>query len=165
MCNEVWRAVAEARDAFAQGYPLVISKHGDLQYASRCWSENATGEEIELESTVRSHGTGGSTTSKDTGLRSTATETSTGGSTWMRSFWRMGARTSAGRNYQLYSLHLASLPAAAVADTMQRLVAECRELVQCTPAANPSSTSYFRPLLMLQLAEIRCATVACSTCR
>jgi hypothetical protein len=124
--------VAEARDAFGQGYPLVISKRGDLQYASRCWSETAAGEEIELESTVRSQGTGGSTTSEEESRTSSAvTKPATGGSTWMRSFWRMGATTSTGRSYQLYSVHLASLPAAAIADTMRRLVAECREHVQC----------------------------------
>lgn len=131
MRDEVWCAVAEARDAFGLGYPLVIAKHGDLQYASRCWSENAAGEEIELEATVRSQGTG--TSGAPPPLSSSTAnnnQVATGGSTWMRSFWRMGASTKAGRIYQLYSVHLASLPAAAVADTMQRLVTECREHVQ-----------------------------------
>lgn len=129
--NDVWRTVAEARDVFAQGYPLVISKHGDLQYASRCWSENAAGEEIELDSTVRSHGSGGSAASTGSTRTSSTATTPATGSTWMRSFWRIGATTSTGRSYQLFSIHLASLPAAAIADTMRRLVAECRELVQC----------------------------------
>ena len=130
--NAVWHAVAEARDAFGQGYPLVISKHGDLQYASRCWSETAAGEEIEVESTVRSHGTGGSPASEEPShTRSAVTKPASGGSNWMRSFWRMGATASTGRSYQLYSIHLASLPAAAIADTMKRLAAECREHVQC----------------------------------
>jgi len=36
LVREVWRAVAEARDAAVHGYPLIMSKHGDLQYACAC---------------------------------------------------------------------------------------------------------------------------------
>ena len=104
---------ARRRECFAAGNDLMVLKQGGVQYAGRCWTEDAPGE---------------------------------------AGIMRMWRKASAKREYLLFSLHRASLPAAAVrftythandqravmtkvvpaqvADTMDKLADECREFVQ-----------------------------------
>ena len=75
------------RECFAAGNDLMVLKQGGVQYAGRCWTEDAPGE---------------------------------------AGIMRMWRKASAKREYLLFSLHRASLPAAAVRSPSVCMVSNAR---------------------------------------